>query len=131
MNKIIKYWKTLAWSVFMLVVFLLPADNLSKDPLIPWLDKAIHMIMFAVFTWFLVWDRVGIRSLKRPAFRNYITALILAFLFGSSIELLQEASRLGRSAELSDVIYDIAGSLVSVGIMAILYRTRKISFPKA
>lgn len=130
MNKIIKYWKTLAWSVFMLFVFLLPADNLSKAPSIPCLDKAIHIIMFAVFTWLLVWDRVRIRTLKRPAFRNYIVALILAFLFGSAIELLQKASCLGRSAELSDVICDITGSLVSVGIMAILYSIRKTSFPK-
>lgn len=131
MNKIIKYWKTLAWSVFMLFVFLLPADNLSKAPSIPCLDKIVHIIMFAVFTWLLVWDRARIRTLKRPVFRNYITAIIMAFLFGSAIELLQEASCSGRSAELSDVICDITGSLVSVGIMLILYRIRKTSLPKA
>lgn len=131
MNKIIRYWKTLAWSVFMLLVFLMPADNLSKAPSIPFLDKAIHVLMFAVFTWFLVWDRVRIRTLKRPVFRNYITALILAFLFGSAIELLQEVSCLGRSAEFSDVVFDITGSLVSSGIIAIIYYARKISLPKS
>lgn len=118
------------WSVFMLVVFLLPADNLSKAPSIPFLDKAVHMFMFAVFTWFLVRDLTRTQGLKRPVLITFLIAVVASLLFGSVIELLQEASQLGRSAELKDVIYDVAGCLVSTVIILILYRSFRSFLPK-
>ena len=120
MNKTTWYWRTLFWSVFMLLVFLLPSDNLSKAPSIPFLDKVVHMFMFAVFTWFLVRDQTRTLGLKRPVFRALLIAFVASVLFGSLIELLQKASHLGRSAELKDVIYDVAGCLVSTVIILIL-----------
>lgn len=130
MNKTIWYWRTLLWSVFMLAVFLLPADNLSKAPSIPFLDKAVHMFMFAVFTWFLVRDQTRTQGLKRPVLRIFLIAVVASLLFGSVIELLQQASQLGRSAELKDVIYDVAGCLVSTVIILILYRSFRSFLPK-
>ena len=114
----------------MLAVFLLPADNLSKAPSIPFLDKAVHMFMFAVFTWFLVRDQTRILGLKRPVLRTFLIALVVSALFGSVIELLQEAIQLGRSAELSDLIYDVAGCLVSTAVILVLYRSGRFFLPK-
>ena len=126
MNKAIFYWKTLVCSVLMLILFLVPTNNISRVPSVPGISELIHVFMFALFTWFFLRDRVRIGGLIRPSLNNYIVAILLSFLFGITIELLQKFSGFGRSAEYLDVVYDVSGSLLAAGIIMVYYRIKPV-----
>ena len=101
----------------MLVVFLLPANNLSKAPSAPFLSESVHIFMFAALIWFFVREQIKYNPGNMPVRRIYLLALILGLLFGIFIEFIQEISNLGRTAEIMDVIFDVAGILLSFGIL--------------
>jgi len=49
-----------------------------------------------------------------------VLIIILCLFFGIFIELLQEVSNLGRTAEIKDVLFDFIGILLSIGILMLL-----------
>ena len=130
MNRAFAYWKTIVWSVFMLILFLLPADNFSKTPSFPGLSESIHAFMFAVFTFLLVYEQLKAGTLNYPVRRNYITAILLSIPFGITIELLQKISGFGRAAEFLDFVYDLAGCLIALIFIRFYISLRRSWFSK-
>lgn len=130
MKKLFLYWKTLIWSVFMLFVFLLPANSLSKAPAVPGLSQLIHITLFSVFTWLLVKDQVKTGLIKNPVAKTYLIALSFSLLFGAVIEILQNVSGFGRSAELLDLVYDFSGSVLSIIVLIFYFRRRQFTVSK-
>jgi hypothetical protein len=125
MYKAFRYWKTIGWSVIMLILFLLPAEEFSRAPSIPYVSQFFHIVLFAGFTLFLVWDRLRIKFLVKPSLNVYLMAIGLSILFGSIVELLQVISGAGRNAEFLDVLFDLTGSLLSTGIIALFFCLRR------
>jgi VanZ family protein len=123
--KAFSYWKTVCWSALMLILFLLPSEELSRVPSIPFASRAFHIILFAGFTLFLVWDQLRIKSIAKPSPDIYLMAIGLSVLFGSIIEFLQAICGFGRSAEFLDVVFDLTGSLLSAGMIALFFRLRR------
>jgi len=130
MKKIFLYWKTLIWSFFMLFVFLLPANSLSKAPAVPGMSQLIHIILFFIFTWLLVRDQIWPNFQKRPAVKMYLKALFFSLFFGAVIELLQNVSGFGRNAEFLDLVYDVSGSILSIIILIFYFRHRQATVSK-
>jgi len=124
MKKAILYWKTLIWSFFMLFVFLLPANNLSKAPAVPGISQLVHIVLFFVFTWLLVKDLIKSGLQKRPVVKTYLKALFFSLFFGTVIEILQNVSGFGRSAEFLDLVYDVCGSILSIMLLLFYFRRR-------
>jgi len=118
------FWKSILWAIIMLVVFLLPANNLSSAPSLPGLSESVHIFTFALLAWFLVRVQAKKKNESRASKINYVITLILGLFFGVFIELLQEVSNLGRTAEIKDVLFDLAGILLSFGILTILSRIK-------
>jgi len=106
----------------MLVLFLLPSNNLSGAPSAPFLAESAHIVLFAVFTWFLVREQVKRKNGSKPGKNNYVIALILGLFFGILIEFLQEVSNLGRTAEIKDVLFDLCGILLSFAMLIFIFR---------
>ena len=50
----------------------------------------------------------------------YVLVIVLAFFFGVLVEILQRITNLGRTAELMDLAWDLAGILLGI-ILAGLY----------
>ncbi|MFC2111843.1 VanZ family protein [Bacteroidota bacterium] len=125
MNRAFTYWKTVVWSVFMLILFLLPAGNFSKAPPLPGLSELIHAFMFAVFTFLLVYEQLRNGNINYPVHRNYIIAILLSISFGILIEFLQKISGFGRTAEFLDLVYDMAGCLIVVILLMIYGSIRR------
>lgn len=125
MRKGFSYWKTLVWSFMMLFVFLVPTGNLPRASEIRILPILVHVCLFSGFTFLYIRERVKQRSMNRPSVGLYLSAVLYSILFGSVIEILQEASGFGRNAELTDVVFDTAGSLFSVQVLILFYRIRK------
>ncbi len=124
LKKAILYWKTMSWSALMLIIFLMPANNLSKAPSVPGLSELVHVIMFAVFSWLFLYDLKRSGSLGILGNKKYLTVILFGLSFGILIEYLQKASNLGRTAEFSDLIFDLVGCFLSLGILLIYFRVK-------
>lgn len=124
-KKIISYWKSAAWSLFMLILFLLPSDNISKAPSIPYLAEAAHFILFFGFTLLLYQDLFKHRAEKLSFGKSCLLVLFGGLIFGILIEIIQEISGLGRKAEIGDIMVDLIGIISAIGVLWVLSRRKQ------
>lgn len=78
------------------------------------LDKVVHFVMFAAWTFFY-----GLVRFLKDNFKLYPVFLI-GSLFGLAVELLQHLLPTGRSPEVLDLVADIAGTGAAVLILYVL-----------
>ncbi len=95
-------WPCLLWTLLMLVTCLMPPSGLPKTTAVPGLDKVVHIVLFAAWSFlFAGYTR-----------SNAVVVLLTGLALGLGIEFLQEFSALGRSFEWWDVAADLAGALL-------------------
>jgi VanZ family protein len=129
-KKIISFWKSAAWSLFMLILFLLPSDNISKAPSIPYLAEAAHFILFSIFSWLLYHDFLKHRTKKVSFGKSCLFVLLGGLIFGILIEIIQEISGLGRKAEIGDIMVDLIGIISAIGVLWFLSRRKQNTVSK-
>ena len=124
MRKKIYFYSAIFWSGLILYLCLENADNL-KEITIPNFDKVIHIVFHFVFTilWFLYLKK-KLNSLNN--FKTLSMALVLSFIFGIIIEVLQEFFTTTRSADIFDILSNVLGSLLGVILINLLNRNNKI-----
>ncbi|UFH54190.1 VanZ family protein [Spirosoma sp. KNUC1025] len=103
-------WLAIIWTIIMLIGCLTPHQDIP-GPIIEWNDKAMHIAIFAPFSF--LWMLSGFRL-------NNV--LIAGFLFGAFIELLQYLLPINRSADWIDLFADCIGTIVGAGLALGLYR---------
>jgi hypothetical protein len=124
MKKILFFWKTIAWTAFMLVLFLIPSQDIPGTREIPHLDKAVHMVFFMTFTILFMRDMLKMKELKY-IFPSYIFITFLVVLsFTIMVELLQDKMKLGRDGDIIDILYGLVGFLLGVFLLILKYRIR-------
>jgi VanZ family protein len=123
-RKKIYFYSAIFWSGLILYLCLENADNL-KEITIPNFDKVIHIVFHFVFTilWFLYLKK-KLNSLNN--FKTLSMALVLSFIFGIIIEVLQEFFTTTRSADIFDILSNVLGSLLGVILINLLNRNNKI-----
>ena len=96
-------YKSLTWAIIILIASLahITPPDVLKDRLIPHSDKIIHVGIYAIFSFLLLWD-----NKKRKAINLH---LLLAFLYGALMEILQYLLTDYRSMEFDDVIANTIG----------------------
>ena len=119
MKHLIKFW--LPVLIYLVLIFVLSSSSKTVfvETEIPFLDKFLHTIEYAVLGFLLI------RALKNSRLRffdrNFILlAVVLATLYGISDEFHQHFVP-NRIASLGDVFFDCIGSVIG----SIVYR-RKI-----
>jgi VanZ family protein len=95
------------WALALAVVMLLPSDSV---PQAPGGDKLHHLVSFAVLG--------CVVALACP--HRLIVAIGFAAIYGAVLEFLQPLT--GRNAELGDVIADVSGTVLGVGLALLLIR---------
>jgi VanZ family protein len=102
-----RLWLSLGWAAvaFAIVVCLIPANELPHSPNIS--DKTEHLVAYMLLSlWF-----AGIY----PRSRYWIIAIGLCVM-GVLIEFAQGAMRLGRQADVADVLANSTGVIVGLGL---------------
>ena len=61
---------------------------------------------------------------KRDKFKPLITALVLSFIFGMSIEVLQELCTSTRKADLMDILANVSGAMLAFVSMLFLKKSK-------
>jgi len=121
---ILRFWKPLGIGLCIVILCLIPSDNLRKiDPKIGYEDLAIHLLMFVGLSVFLYRD---LRSYsKHPADLARITLITIGVCMTLAIttELLQFLfTGLNRSGSFADLFFDMAGSVAGVVIIRFIKR---------
>lgn len=92
-------WPCLLWTLLILTACLMPPSGMPKTPFIPGLDKIVHIVLFAIWSFLLA-------GYTRS---TALMVLLTGFALGTGIEFLQEALAMGRSFEWWDVAADVSG----------------------
>ena len=75
-------------------------------------DKVVHAIM--MLTASFDYARTSDQAVSRVPLINYAIIGGMTILFGAAIEVVQEISGLGRSAEIADLIADAIGAFIGL-----------------
>ena len=105
-----------------LVIFMLSSQpGADIPPLFPGQDKLLHAVIFGIFG-FLV---LGAMPATVPGYRPLQagTALGVVAIYGMLDELHQRFVP-GRSADVFDVVADIAGGMLGIGLLYLLLNSR-------
>ena len=124
MKKYLVFWKTVAWTVFILVLFLIPPQNIPGNREIPYLDKAVHMVFFMIFTILFMRDMLKIKGLKYISPAYIIVTFLVVLSLAIMIELLQDKMKLGREGDIIDIYFDLVGFLLGMLFLVYSYRFR-------
>jgi glycopeptide antibiotics resistance protein len=108
---------TVLWALVILVLTLLPSQNLPKTP--DWttisFDKAAHAGVFAVLMFLMTAAFVQQQKIRFLHKHPVWSALGFSILFGIGIELLQTVLGWGREGSLLDVVSNTIGCLFGIG----------------
>ena len=127
MKKLLVFWKTVTWTVFMLVLFLIPSQDIPGSREIPNLDKVVHVAFFMVFTFLFMQDLLKNKGLKSILPIYIITTVLVVLFIAIMIELLQDNMNLGRDGDINDIFYDLAGFILGMLFLILKYGVRSRS----
>lgn len=114
MKKFFVFWKTVTWTAFILVLFLIPSQNIPGSREIPYLDKAVHMVFFLIFTILFLRDMLKMKQLNHISPAYILGTFLLVLFLAIMIEFLQDKMGLGREGDIIDILYDLFGFLLGI-----------------
>jgi len=85
------------------------------------IDKLVHIIAFAILALSTSITLSKLRVLIDTNYRLMTLILVVCTIFGTILEFLQQELRVGRSAELLDILADCIGVLLGFVIFRTLY----------
>lgn len=95
----------------ILLLTLMPGDDMPQVELFPHFDKIVHAIMFGGLAATLIWDILRGRG-KHRTVAVWLWAAVSATAFGGIVEVLQDMMGLGRSGDEMDLLADMAGAFI-------------------
>lgn len=120
-DKALKYWKSLV--VFAIISYLsLLRESDVVLPSISGVDKLIHLAMYMVLTWVLIWDSL---NAEIKGWRWMVVTMLLPASFGGLIEILQDKFFYPRTGDWQDWAADCVGVLVACAIWWIVGLIKK------
>ena len=85
------------------------------------IDKLVHIVTFSILSLSTSITLSKLRVLIDTNYRLMTLILVVCTIFGTILEFLQQELRVGRSAELLDIVADCIGVLLGFVIFRIVY----------
>ncbi|MEP7251177.1 MAG: VanZ family protein [Ginsengibacter sp.] len=110
-----KFLPAIAWFFIILILCCLPGSDI---PEIGWLasihfDKLVHLGLFAILVFLFGFPFFGYKLSTSKRIRYVLWIMILASLFGLSIEFIQKYFVTGRTFDLLDWAADSLGAIIA------------------
>lgn len=107
--RILYFWKPAVWLLIILTLSLIPGNKLPGIPIFPHFDKVVHAAMYFGLAILLIKPlQENLES------RSYLWALLICFVIGLLVELIQEYLALNRSGSWLDGMANISGATLGV-----------------
>lgn len=117
-NKKLAVWIAIIWTALILIACLIPGREIPNVH-IPLMDKYVHFIIFAGFSFLWLCTR------SKPRIATGFWIFIASVALGYLVELLQGSGiTYGRSYEEADVLADAIGGLIGVLLFFLFKRLR-------
>jgi VanZ family protein len=126
MKKFLVFWEIVTWTILMLVLFLIPSQNIPDIVDVPYRDKFAHIVLFMVFTMLYLRGRLKTRSLKTFVPGHIFTIFFIVLLFATMVEFLQYMMHAGREGDIADILHGFAGFTLGSLIMILIYGSRSL-----
>jgi len=112
------------WTGLILYLCLKNANEIKQIE-IPNFDKIIHFVFHFVFTtlWFLYLKK---KFSSSNNINLLVVTLIVSFVFGLAIEMMQQYFTTTRTADVFDVLANLFGSFLAVISIIVLNRFNKL-----
>lgn len=109
-------------AIVILILSLTSPGTYSKlnIPPIPYLDKIVHSIMYFSLMAALIFENRAI--LKGPL--QYFILATIPLIFGAAIEMMQTVFTTNRKGDLLDIVFNITGILLAVGLWLLLKKLK-------
>ncbi|WP_366186560.1 VanZ family protein [Flavobacterium ovatum] len=106
------------WTSIVLVLCLIRLDGAPQVEVVNF-DKYIHGVFHFIFTmlWFLFFK---LHFKKENKFKPFVVSFLLSVSFGVLIEVLQQWCTQSRTGDLLDVLANMFGATVAIGLFYIL-----------
>jgi hypothetical protein len=124
MKKYLVFWKTAVWTIFILVLFLIPSQDIPGSREMPYLDKVVHMVFFMIFTVLFIRDILKLKSLKYISPAYILVTFLVVLSLAIMIEFLQDKMNLGRDGDIIDIFYDLLGFFLGMLLLIFSYGFR-------
>lgn len=108
-NQKIRVAISLIYLVIIIILSLMPADDVPQLVLFDGVDKLVHFCMYLGFTWLLCWSLYSGNKIV-----IYYLVAILSIFWGILMEVFQLIMHYGRSFEWLDILADSIGATVGV-----------------
>jgi len=102
------------WLLIITTLLCIPGTELPKitweDKI--WLDKWVHVFLFMILV--ILWNKgySGKKRIQATTRKIYLQIMILGFLYGILMEIVQEYSIINRSFDLMDILADGVGCFI-------------------
>ena len=107
------------WTLFILYACFMPPSDVPKVK-IPYLDKVVHFILFANFSF------LGLCMSRQYSRYSKLLFWLLATFLGALIEIIQASNWVkGRSFEWEDILADSFGGLIGILMFSLFYSLSK------
>ena len=89
-----------------------------KIPDIPYLDKLVHLCMYAALMFVLILENRN----NLLSTRSYLYLSLIPLFFGLLIEIMQSMFTVSRSGDITDLAADAIGIVIAIGFWLIIKR---------
>lgn len=112
----------LLWAILIFIASSIPQHSIPQFALFSQ-DKLLHLLVYFIFTGLLY--IALLHQTRFPALARHpaLWAALIASVYGATDEFHQ--SFVGRSADILDLVADIAGALVLVGVVWLVRAVRR------
>jgi VanZ family protein len=116
-------WPSIIWTIIIFVLLVIPTNGVETTTAekIPNLDKLVHFLLFAGFSFF--WHIFLLANYTFNRTTLFLTLLAISFLYGYGMELVQKNFTL-REFSMVDAYADGIGALLGLLIKKSPYGNR-------
>jgi len=118
--KLFRFWKSACWFILILIVTFLPGSSSRRIKLFIHADKLIHLLLFFTFSLLLIIDTKKFFQTSSIQKNIIIAVTLTGVAVGLFTELVQYFVIVDRSGTIGDLIADISGILIGIGIYKLI-----------
>jgi len=123
--RFLRFWKSLSWFIFILLITFLPVSGSKKIRLFVHADKVIHLLLFFVFSLLLISD--ARRFFQTPSTEKNVALVVIitGLMTALFTELVQYFLIVARSGSIADFLADISGIIIGIGVYKMIFGKSK------
>lgn len=110
------FWKPVSWALIIIILSVMPTNELNSQMLsiVPYEDKILHFVFYGIFSFLLIRALLIYYKNSRPSWLLALATFIIIFLFGMTLEIIQDKFTSYRQGDVLDMVFNLGGCLFAI-----------------